>query len=76
MAIRAPNVVVVLGAGLGGPKLGEDFSWPWLVLLWWLEDSPHSSLGVSALRLGFRGRWAPSWRRLPLPPDYAIPEVT
>ena len=28
----------MLGAGLGGPEEEEDLLWPWLVLLWWLED--------------------------------------
>ena len=37
MAFKAPEVTVVLGVGLRGPKLEED-PWPWFVLLWWLED--------------------------------------
>ena len=58
VAARAPDVVVALGAGLGGPKPGEDLFWPWLVLLWWLEDwlppecpTPPWSLGLVPLDL-------------------------
>ena len=54
-AAKALEVIVALGAGLGGPEKGEDVLWSWLVLLWWLEDwppprVPHASLvpGIGA----------------------------
>ena len=37
-AARAPDIVVALGAGLGGPMEEEDLVGPCDVLLWWLED--------------------------------------
>ena len=36
---RVPRVTEALGGGREGPlEQEEDPLWPWLVLLWWLED--------------------------------------
>ena len=39
LVARAPDVTVELSAGLEGPPVPKESPlWPWLVLLWRLED--------------------------------------